>query len=349
MVTSPPMNPHHLTMSSVNRRFAEIASPLVLSNISIVVKPSRLSIGLFWLSRNLSIMDWCTTLHFMLQNVYHFVGAVNSTTLQDYLQSQIIALLPRLTTLRIQVKLITYPDAMCDQTVAALASLKHVEDISFKVDTESTTYSTHVLRMFASSIRTLGITGGDTNWFTGGGSFPGSHPFLDGNRNIFRPWSFPNLQNLDLRNTNKEAEIYAQIPLDTPLVTLALSFNTFLRFPTVSSLPQRRVRRLILWAFIAWIPTRPRFEYGPSADIIDIMVPIESTEDLRTAFESLAEFVCSLSLNTTRKVIWKLECSTPEIREKVKRELQKSSVIAIFQSLTAACHEQRLQWELEGP
>jgi hypothetical protein len=224
-------HPHHLTTPSVNRRFAQIASPLALSSISIVVKPSRLSVGLFWLSRNPSITDWCTTLHFMLQNIYHFVGAANSTAPQDYLQSQIIALLPRLTTLRIRVKLVAYPDAMYDQTVAALTSLKHIEDISFTMDSERTTYSTQVLRIFASSIRTLGIIGGDTDWFIGDGSFSEFHPFLDGNRNIFRPWSFPNLRSLDLRNVNREAEIYAQIPFDTPLVTLALSFNTFSGLP----------------------------------------------------------------------------------------------------------------------
>jgi hypothetical protein len=332
-------------MPSVNRRFAEIASPLALSSISIVVKPSRLSIGLFWLSGNPSITDWCTTLHFALQNIYHFVKAANSTKLQDYFQSQIIALLPRLTTLRIQVQLVAYFDAMYDQTLTALASLKHIEDISFTVHTDRTTYSIRVLRMFASSIRTLSIIGGDSDWFIGNGSLSGSHPFLD---EIIRPWSFPNLRYLDLKNAHRAAEIYAQISFDMSLATLVLRFDTLLELPVVSS--QQRVQRLVLWGFIAGISPRPHFEYGPSADSIDFMVHIRSTTDppLTTTFGHLAEIFCSLSRETTRKVTWKLD-STPELRTQVKRELQEHSVVSIFQSLVAARQGEQPQWELEGP
>jgi len=78
----------------------------------------------------------------MLQNIHHFVGAANLTTPQDHLLSQIITLLPRLTTLHIRVKLLVYPDARYDQTVTALASLKHIENISFAMESECTTYST---------------------------------------------------------------------------------------------------------------------------------------------------------------------------------------------------------------
>ena len=324
---------------------------MALASISIVVKPSRLSVGLFWLSGNPSIKDWCTTLHFTLQNIYHFVGAANSTTLQDYFQSQIIALLPRLTALRIQVQLVAYFDAVYDQTLAALASLKYIEDISFTVHTDRTSYSTQVLRMFAPSIRTLGIIGGDSGWFIGDGSVSEPHPFLDGNREIFRPWSFPNLRYLDLRNAYNAAEIYAQTSFDMSLVTLVLRFDTFLRFSAMPSLPQRRVQRLVLWGFVAGIYPRPHFEHGPSASNIDFMVSIWSTTDppLITTFEHLAEIFCSLSRKTTRKVTWKLECSTPELRTQMKRELQKPSVIAILQSLVATCQEERPQWELEGP
>ena len=335
----------------MNRRFAGIASPLALASISIVVKPSRLSIGLFWLSGNPSIKDWCTTLHFTMQNIYHFVGAANSTTLQDYFQSQIIYLLPRLTTLRIQVQLVSYLDAVYDQTLAALTSLKYIEDISFTVHTDRTTYSTQVLRLFATSIRTLDIIGGDADWFTGDGSGSESHPFLDGNREAFQPWSFPNLRHLDLRNAYKAAEIYAQISFDMSLVTLVLRFDTFLRFSTAPSLPRRRVQRLVLWGYVARISPRPHFEYGLSADNIDFVVSIWSSTDppLNTTFEHLAEIFCSLSRETTRKVTWKLECPTPELRTQMKRELQKPSVTAILQSLVATCQGERPQWELEEP
>jgi hypothetical protein len=353
MVTSPQLmfsRPHHLTKPSVNRRFAQITSPLVLSSISIGVKPSRLSIGLFWLSRNPSIMDWCTTLHFTLQNTFHFAGAANSTALQDHLQSQIIGLLPRLTTLRIRVKLLAYPDAMYDQTVAALASLEHVKDISFTVDSEcsTSTYSTQILHIFAPSIRTLCIDSGDTDWLTSNGSFSG---FLDGNCNIFRPWSFPNLQSLDLRNFRREEEIYAQIPFDTPLVTLVLSFNTLLASPTTLSLPPRRVQRLVLWVSTAWMPPRPRLRHGLSSNILDLRIPIESTRDLplTMTFMRLGAFVVSLSGETVQRVTWKIECSTPELCAKVKGELQQHSIVVLFELLAAACHDRRLQWELEGP
>lgn len=321
---------------------------MALASISIVVKPSRLSIGLFWLSGNPSIKDWCTTLHFTLQNIYHFVGAANSTTLQDYFQSQIIALLPRLTALRIQVQLVAYHDAMYDQTLAALSSLQYIKDISFKVHTDRTTYSTQVLRMFASSIRTLDIIGGDSDWFIGDGSVSKSHPFLDGNP---KTWSFPNLRYLDLRNAYKASEIYAQISFDMSLVTLVLRFDTFLGLSTVLSLPQRRVQRLVLWGFVARTSPKPHFEYGPSADNIDFVVSIWSTTDppLVTTFEHLAEIFCSLSRETTRKVTWKLECSTPELRTQMKIELQKPSVAAILQSLVATCQGERPQWELEEP
>ena len=320
---------------------------MALASISIVVKPSRLSVGLFWLSGNPFIKDWCTTLHFTLQNIYHFVGAANSTTLQDYFQSQIIALLPRLTTLRIQVQLLDLLDAVYDQTLAALSSLQYIKDISFKVHTDRTTYSTQVLRMFASSIRTLDIIGGDANWFIGHGSVSESHPFLDRNR---KTWSFPNLRYLDLRNSYKAAEIYAQIS-DMSLVTLVLSFDAFMELPTVPSLPQRHVQRLVLWGFVARISQKPHFENGPSADNIDFVVSIRSTMDppLVTTFEHLAEIFCSLSRETTRKVTWKLECSTPELRTQMKRELQMPSVTAILQSLVATCQGERPQWELEEP
>jgi len=335
----------HLTTPSVNRRFAQITSPLALSSISLIVEPPRLSIGLFVLSGNPSIKDWCTTLHFMLQNVHYFVRAT------DYLLSQIITLLPRLTTLHIRVQFLARADTTSDQTVAALASLKHIEDISFTMVSECTTYSTQILRNFASSIRTLSIHGGHADWFIGDASFSESHPFLDGNCNISRPWSFPNLRSLELRNVNREAEIYAQIPFDTPLVTLALSFSTLLRYPTAPCLQRRRVQRLVLWVPIASIPPKPRAEHGPSADILDLIVPIESTEDLplATAFGRLHGFVCSLSDETTRKVTWKMECSTPELCTKLIEELQEPSIIAILHSLAAACHEKGLQWELEGP
>ena len=281
----------------------------------------------------------------MLQNVHCFVRAT------DYLHSQIITLLPRLTTLHIRVQFLAGANTTSDKTVAALASLKHIENISFTMESECTTYSTQILRIFASSIRTLSIHGGHADWFIGDASFPGFHPFLDGNCNISRPWSFPNLRSLELRNVNREAEIYAQIPFDTPLVTLVLGFSTLLRYPTAPCLQRRRVQRLVLWVPTAWIPPRPRAEHGPYADTLDLMVPIESTEDLPlvTAFERLAEFVCSLSEETTRKVTWKMECPTPELRTKVKAELQEPAIIAILQSLATACHEKGLQWELEGP
>ena len=288
----------------------------------------------------------------MLQNIYYFVGAANSTAPQDSLQSQIIALLPCLTTLRIHVTLFAYPAAMYDQTVAALASLKHIEDISFTftMDSRLTTYSTYptqVLRIFASSIRALGIIGGEPSWFIGDGFFSEFRPFLDGNRNISRPWSFPRLRYLELRNVRGEANIYAQIPFDTPLVTLALSFNTLF----LSPLPRRRVQRLVLWVSMTQMPPSPHFEPGPSADILDLRVPIGSTMDfpLVTGFSRVVQYVSSLLGETSRKVTWKVECSIPKFHTKVKEELQEPSVIAIFDHLAAACHKQQLVWEMEGP
>ena len=298
-------------------------------------------------------MNWCTTLHLMLQNSYYLVRAPYSTAPQDHIQSQIITLLPRLSTLRIYVKLLAYRYAvqtMYNETVSALTSLKHIEDISFTINSERTTYSTQVLRVFASSIRHLRINGGDTNWSIGDLHFPEYHPLLDGNCNIVRPWSFPNLRSLELRNVSRERDIYAQIPLDTPLVTLVLSFDTVLRPPFTSPLPPRRVHRLVLWVSRLGIHSNPRFEHGLSADMLDLMVPIEPTDDppLIRTFERLAEFTHNLSGDITRKVTWKVECSTPELRTKVKGALQEPLLIATFQSLAAACHDQGLQWELEG-
>lgn len=292
----------------------------------------------------------------MLQNFYYTVGAANSAASQDYLQSQIITLLPRLTTLHILVKHFiqhfAYQNAMSKQTVTALTSLKHISDISFTVKSERTTYSTQILRLFASSIRNLRLSGMDTHWwFIGDGPFSEFQPFLDGSSNIFRPWSFPNLQSLDLRHATRELEVYAQIPLDTPLVTLALNFNTVLGTRAPPLLPRRRVHRLVLWVYVPWIVPNPRFDHGISADILDLMLRVESTDGLpllRT-FERLAEMADNLAGGITRKVTWKVECSTLELRTKAKEELQEPSAITIFQSSAAAHHDRGLQWELEGP
>lgn len=239
---------------------------------------------------------------------------------------------------------------MYDQTLAALAQLKHIEDISFTVQTDCTTYSTQVLRMFASSIRTLSITG-DSDSFIGDWSLSESHYFLDGIRVIFQPWSFPNLRYLDLRYAHMAAEIYDHISSDTSLVTLVLRSDIFLRFRAIPSRPQRRVQRLVLWGSGAGISRRPHFRYALSANNIDFIVHIWSTTEppLVSTFEHLAEIFCSLSRETTRKVTWKLEISTPELRAHVEEELQKPSVIAIFQSLSAAGQEEQPQWELEWP
>lgn len=291
----------------------------------------------------------------MLQNFYYTVGAANSTASQDYLQSQIITLLPRLTTLHILVKHyikhFAHQNVMYSQTVTALTSLKHISDISFTIISERSTHSTQILRLFASSIRNLRLSGMDADWFIGDGPFSDFHPFLDGNSNIFRPWSFPNLQSLELRHIRRDLEIYAQIPLDTPLVTLSLNFNTVLGTRAPPPLPRRRVHRLVLWVFVPWIVPNPRFDHGISADILELMIHVESTDDLpllRT-FERLAEMADNLAGEITRKVTWKVECSTPELCTMVKEEFQEPSALAIFQSSCAAYYDRGLQWELEGP
>jgi hypothetical protein len=354
----------------VNRRFARVTAPVALSCISLIVRPSKLSVFDFLFSRNPAIADWCTTLHLLLQNVYFSLSPEGhrSTERQDLLQSKIITALPRLRTLHFYTRLhdrrVPF-HLQFDHTVAALGSLAHVRRLSLHTHQGCTLYNMRILRKLAPSLVSLEIRGEylDRLLIHDVNRSNGVLPFEDSNGVVHNRLKFPNLQFLDLSNADyREAAlcVHNEICFERSFHTLRIGFYAVL-FDPPQPFPHT-FDRLILCESrnesIGWKPytlcEEIQFPEGLAAGTIEFVILVDVPRDagsplLREMLQSHLQFVRTILAGKVKKVVWRMEFASTALRHLAQETLQEAAILSLFRSIEDVCLQNGLVWEIEQP
>lgn len=340
---------------------------MALSCISLIVRPSKLSVFIFIFSRSPAIADWCTTLHLLLQNVYFTLSpeGFRSTAQQDLLQSQIIMSLPRLRALHIQIRL---PDRQIpfqvefDHTVAALESLPYIRHLSLHTHQESTLYSMQILRKLADGITSLELGGGTLGWLFADDIrwSDGTLPFEGSNAVVHNRLKLPNLLFLDLSKVNYgwlARRILKEICFETSIHSLQINLHAVLSYPP-QPVPHAFDRLILCERRSTFVHQtkyeEPRFPEGLAAGTVEFVILVEGFEDigsrlLEEMLQTHLSFISTIPLGKVRKVVWRMELANTALRHQARETLQETVISSLLRSVEDVCGQNSLVWEMIQP